>query len=144
MKLLVATPLERVVDEHGVVSVRAEDSTGMFGLLAGHVDFVTVLAPSVLTWRGEDGVERHVAVQGGVLTMSDGDRIEVATRRATVGDDLEVLEADVLARFEEEAASESLARTHTARLQAAAIRRITQALRLRGPSGRWDLEREDR
>ena len=40
---------------HDVVSVRAEDASGSFGILPGHADFLTSLAPSVVRWRRRDG-----------------------------------------------------------------------------------------
>ena len=86
MRLLVTTPVSVVIDADDVAHVRAEDETGAFGVLPGHADFITVLAISVITWRDQAGVEHHVAVRGGVLTVRDGDLVEVATREA-VGDD---------------------------------------------------------
>ena len=75
-----------VVNASDVRYVRAEDETGSFGILAGHADFITVLAVSVITWRSHKDDEHYVAVRGGVLTVRDGDLVEVATREAVVED----------------------------------------------------------
>ena len=69
---------------------------------AGHADFLTVLAMSVVTWRDATGNEHHVAVRGGVLMVRDGDTVEVATREAVGEETLDRLEAAVLRRFAEE------------------------------------------
>lgn len=82
MKLLVTTPMEVILDVEDVQHVRAEDETGVFGILPGHADFITVLTVSVLTWRNHSNEEHHLVVRGGVLTVRDGTLVEVATREA--------------------------------------------------------------
>lgn len=129
MRLSVATPLAVIVDAADVAHLRAEDETGAFGILAGHADFITALAISVVTWRDETGAEHHVAVRGGMLQVRDGDVIEIATPDAVPGDDLHRLEADVLARFRRQLAEEQAARTDVQRLYLAAIRQIVRFLR---------------
>ena len=56
MRLRIITPLAVVVDEDGVLALRAEDATGGFGILPGHADFLTSLAISVVSWTGADGM----------------------------------------------------------------------------------------
>jgi F-type H+-transporting ATPase subunit epsilon len=127
MRLRVTTPIAFVVDVDGVRHVRLEDTTGSFGVQRGHAPFVTLLAPSVVTWRGVDGGEHHVAVRRGVLSVF-GDLVVVATREAVAGGDLAQLERDVVANFRREEQIEQTARGGAARLQAAVIRRIYQYL----------------
>ena len=43
MRLRIVTPLAVVVDEDDILAVRAEDSSGSFGILPGHADFLTSL-----------------------------------------------------------------------------------------------------
>ena len=47
MRLRITTPLSVVVDEDGILSLRAEDATGSFGILPRHADFLTSLAISI-------------------------------------------------------------------------------------------------
>ncbi len=129
MRLLVTTPMAVIADIDDVRHVRAEDETGAFGILPHHADFLTVLAISVLTWRDGEGREHHVAVRGGVLSVRDGETVEVATREAVPGEDLRELESAVLARLHEEARSEEASRADVKRLQVAAIQRIYRYLR---------------
>jgi F-type H+-transporting ATPase subunit epsilon len=129
MRLRVATPTEVAVDEMDVQYVRAEDPTGAFGIQPHHTEFVTVLAVSVLTYRLSTGVERHVAVRGGVLRARDGDVIEVATREAIVSDDLEALHRAVLAGFRSHAEAEAKARTKAAQLNVALVRNLYRYVR---------------
>ncbi|HKJ72635.1 MAG TPA: F0F1 ATP synthase subunit epsilon [Alphaproteobacteria bacterium] len=128
MKLIVTTPLSVVVDVDGVRHVRAEDETGAFGVLQGHADFLTVLAISVITWRDESGREHHVAVRGGVLMVRDGDTVEIATRAAVAGDDLDALQKEVSKWFRDEAEAEEESRVSAGRLHLAAIRQIQKYL----------------
>jgi F-type H+-transporting ATPase subunit epsilon len=131
MRLTVTTPTRIVVDERDVVAVRAEDETGSFGVWQRHADFLTALVPSVVSWRDAGGREGYCAVRGGLFSVSDGERIAITTREAVVGDDLAQLEAEVARRFAEAGELEAQARTDSARLHAAAIRRILGYLRPR-------------
>jgi len=128
MRLLVTTPLSVVVDVADVRHIRAEDETGAFGILPGHADFVTVLTVAVLTWRDEAERVHYIAVRGGVLTVRDGDLVEVATGDAVGEDSLRRLGRAVLARFREEARAEADSRLSTARLHLAAIRQLQRYL----------------
>jgi F-type H+-transporting ATPase subunit epsilon len=129
VRLTITTPTRVVVDASDVAALSAEDETGSFGIWPRHADLLTVLVPSVVSWRQTNGREQHCAVHGGLLTVSGGARIAITTREAIVGDDLVGLEADVRRRFAEAAERESQARTDAARLHAAAIRRILGYLR---------------
>lgn len=128
MKLLVTTPTAVIADVRDVRHVRAEDETGAFGILPGHADFITVLAVSVLSWRGRGGDEHHVAVRGGVLTVRDGNAVEVATREAVGEDTLARLGRAVLERFREEAQAEEESRVSATRMHLAAIRQLQRYL----------------
>lgn len=129
MKLTVTTPLAIVVETDSVTHLRAEDETGAFGLLPGHADFLTALAVSVVTWRNKAGEEHHIAIDGGMLEVRDGEAIFVATREAVPGDDLHQLETEVLVTFRRRLEEEHVARTDSQRLHLAAIRQICHFLK---------------
>jgi len=128
MRLLVTTPLSVILDRDDVQYLRAEDETGAFGILKGHADFLTVLSISVIAWRDAAESERYVAVRGGVLTVRDGDLIEVATRDAVRADSLQDLDRGILSRFRAEAEAEEQSRVSSTRLHLAAIRQIQRYL----------------
>ena len=128
MRLLVTTPMAVVLDRHDVRHVRAEDGTGAFGILPGHADFLTVLDISVIAWRDNAGVEHFVAVRGGVLTVRDGDFVQVATRDAMSEESLTKLDRSILDRFREDEAAEAQSRVSATRLHLAAIRQIQRYL----------------
>jgi F-type H+-transporting ATPase subunit epsilon len=118
-----------VADRNDVVSLRAEDQSGGFGILTGHADFLTALAVTVVSWRQADGSENFCAVRRGVLTVSGGSDIAIATREARVSDDLEHLETVVLDEFRNAAEAERASRTESLQLQMRAIRQIVRYLR---------------
>jgi F-type H+-transporting ATPase subunit epsilon len=129
MRLLITDPTAIIADHADVASVRAEDESGGFGILAGHADLLTVLTVSVVSWRHTDGKAGCCAVRRGVLSVHGGREIAIATREAQRGDDLDALEASVLSRFLAEAEAERSGRAAAVRLQTQAIRRIVEALR---------------
>jgi F-type H+-transporting ATPase subunit epsilon len=129
MRLLITDPTAIIADHADVASVRAEDESGGFGILAGHADLLTVLTVSVVSWRHTDGKAGYCAVRRGVLSVHGGSEIAIATREAQRGDDLDALEASVLSRFRAEAEAERSGRTTAVRLQTQAVRRIVEALR---------------
>jgi F-type H+-transporting ATPase subunit epsilon len=133
VRLLITTPTAVVIDDPDVVSVRAEDESGGFGILNGHANFLTALTVSVVAWRNVDGRQRFCAVRHGVLSVTNGSEVAVATREATAGDDLDHLEQVILARFREALEAERTARTRSLQLQMKAIRQIVRYLRPEKP-----------
>lgn len=64
-----------------------------------------------------------------MLEMRGGDTITIATPEAVAGDDLQRLEAEVLASYRRRLAEEEAAHTEARRLHLAAIRQIARYLR---------------
>ena len=129
MRLIVVTPTEIALYEKGVRHVRAEDSTGAFGIERGHVDFLTTLAVCVVRWRDGRFKEHYIAVRGGVLRVRGGESVEIATREAVAGDDLGRLRSEVLSTMRGELDAERTARSGVLRMEHAAIRQIYRYLR---------------
>lgn len=129
MRLRIITPLAVVVDEDDVAALRAEDATGGFGVLPRHADFLTSLVISVVSWKTGKGERRYCAVRRGVLSVTGGQEVAIATREAVLGEDLATLDQTVLQRFRADVESERTVRADTTRLQLAAIRQIMRHLR---------------
>lgn len=134
MRLLITTPVSVVVDDPEVTSLRAEDESGGFGLLNRHADFLTVLSVSVVSWRRADGAQKFCAVRHGVLSVTGGDLVAIATRQAMPGDDIERLEQVVLTEFRKAAEAERETRTESLQLQMKAVRQILHYLRPEPPA----------
>ena len=129
MRLRIVTPLSVVIDEDGVLALRAEDATGSFGILPHHADFLTSLVISVVSWEGNHGTRHHCAVRRGVLSVRGGQDIAIATHEAMPGDDLATLDKTVLARFRTDIENERTEHVENTRLQLHAIRQIMSHLR---------------
>ena len=129
MRLLITTPTAVVIDDANVAAVRAEDESGGFGILNGHADFLTALTVSVVSWHHADDHRRFCALRRGVLSVTKGSEVTIATREAIPGDDLDHLEQVVLAEFREALEAERIARTESLQLQMKAIRQIVRYLR---------------
>lgn len=129
MRLLITTPTTIAVDDRDVAAVRADDESGSFGILEGHANFLTALTVSVVGWRSEAEPTRYCAVRGGVLSVTDGRDVAIATREAIPGDDLDHLERVVLTAFRDTVEAERVARTESLQLQMKAIRQIIRFLR---------------
>ncbi|MGX0905054.1 F-type H+-transporting ATPase subunit epsilon [Roseovarius sp. MBR-79] len=126
MSLRIMTPLAILVDQP-VLSLRAMDASGSFGILPGHADFVTRLAISVVSWTTADGADRFCAVRGGAMAVRAG-HVAIATREAVTGDDLARLDRVVLARFRTDLDEERVAHVETTRLHLSAMRQMLSRL----------------
>jgi F-type H+-transporting ATPase subunit epsilon len=127
--LTVSTPASILVDAEAIVSLRTEDESGRFGIRPGHADFLTVLTPSVLRWRGADNVERFCAVEEGVLRVSEGIRVSIACRNGVLGDSLTALEARIEAARAARLDATRNARVEQTRMHAQAVRQLLRYLR---------------
>jgi F-type H+-transporting ATPase subunit epsilon len=124
MHLTILLPTEVLADTKAS-KVVAEAQNGSFGLMPRHIDFVTVLAPGVLSYIDEHGNEHFVGTDQGTL-VKRGDQVLVSTRNAVAGEDLETLREVVEERFLELDDRERLARSALARLEAGVVRRFIE------------------
>jgi F-type H+-transporting ATPase subunit epsilon len=58
--------------EREIRYVRLRDETGFFGIMKGHIDFLTVLLPSLGYYIDANSREVFLAVDGGIFTIRDG------------------------------------------------------------------------
>ena len=141
LHLTVTTPAQILVESEDVVAVRAEDQSGSFGILPGHADLLTVLAPSVLRWRTGDGAAHFCGVRDGVFSVSSGRDVAVACREGVVGNSLQELEAQVHTVRAQELEADRKARVEQVRLHALAVRQLVRYLR-RNPAPAEPRERK--
>jgi len=133
MRLVITTPTKVIIDDPDVTAVRAEDESGSFGILTGHADLLTALTVSVVSWHNSHDRRRYCAVRRGVLSVTNGSEVAIATRQAIPGDDLDRLEQVVLAEFREALDAERTARTESLQLEMKAIKQIVRYLRPERP-----------
>ncbi|MFM0593670.1 F0F1 ATP synthase subunit epsilon [Paraburkholderia dilworthii] len=128
LTLTLATPARVWFDAVEIVSLRAQDESGSFGIRAGHADFVTLLMPSVVRWTEADGAARYCAVDGGVLMVARGAQVSIACREAIAGAALDSLEAAVRDYHAAEEDAARRARVDQLRLHARAVRQMLRYL----------------
>lgn len=124
MRLKVLVPTRVLVDAL-VGKVVAEAGDGSFGMLPRHVDFVAALVPGILLYVTEDGAERYLGTDEGILVKC-GREVLVSTRNAVPGDDLATLRRTVRERYVELDEHERSARSALARLEAGVVRRFIE------------------
>lgn len=104
-RLTIVTP--RKIEERDVMHIRLMDATGYFGIMQGHIDFLTVLEPSLCYYSDAGGKETFLAVDGGILTVRGGS-VTLTSREAYEGDEAErlkeIIEAAAAKRKESERA----------------------------------------
>lgn len=86
LNLKVITPSKLVIDEE-VDEVVAPGDSGEFGVLPGHVPFITTLMPGELTYK-INGVGKSMIIGGGIAEVSD-DRVFVLTDSVLKSDEID-------------------------------------------------------
>lgn len=130
MRLEVLTPTEILIDEQ-VQKVIAEAQNGSFCLLPRHIDYVTALAPGLLSFVNETGQEVFLAVDEGIL-VKQGAKVRVSVRQAVKGEELASLKQTVQEKFIHLDEREKQLRSSLARLEADFVRRFV------GQGGQYD------
>jgi F-type H+-transporting ATPase subunit epsilon len=69
-KLNIVTPAG--IFSRDITHIRLRDESGFFGIMRGHIDFLTVLVPSLCYYRDENGAEVFLAVDEGFFRVRGG------------------------------------------------------------------------
>ena len=121
LRILIPT---KVLIEKTIDKIVAEGKNGYFCLLPNHVDFVSALAPGVLSYFDEEG-EHYVAVDQGILVKT-GDEVLVSTRRGIPGTSLEKLDREIEKTFKSVDEKEKTADMAIRKLEAGVIRKFME------------------
>lgn len=108
------TPAQTILDEE-ILSLIAEDRSGYFGIEAGHINFLTVLTPTILRYRTSGKKEHFIAINGGILKVENG-AVTIAVREAVAGEDMGRLEETLSLEMEKEASDEKMTRLSLERI----------------------------
>lgn len=73
-----------------VISFTGEDSSGSFGILAGHDRLISNLIFGLARFRTEDGLWQYIAMPGAVLYFT-GNELHLNTRRYIKSDNYETI-----------------------------------------------------
>ncbi|MDA1229999.1 MAG: F0F1 ATP synthase subunit epsilon [Planctomycetota bacterium] len=122
MHLQILLPTDVLLDTQAA-KVVAEAENGSFCLLPRHVNFVTSLAPGILTFTDAQGEDHLVGVADGVLVKTGND-VLVSVEYGVKGVDLGHLRDTVRHYFETVNERERQAVSAVARLEADFVRRF--------------------
>lgn len=111
----VLTPSKTVLDLK-VKSVSAKGLEGNFGMLPRHIDYITSVVPSILSYKDENGKKHLLAVNEGTLVKC-GQNITVSVLGATLGEDMKELQQAVLESYKVFDDDEREARTALMKLE---------------------------
>ena len=128
MQLKVQIPGEVFIDEP-VQKIMAEAQNGFFCLEPRHIDFVAALVPGLIIYLAEDGAEKILATDEGILVKC-GQEVLISTFSAIPGKDLDSLRQMVTNYFKNQNEEERLARSAAARLEAGIVRRFIEMEKL--------------
>ncbi len=106
-----------------IIKLVAEAENGSFGILPRHIDFVTIIAPGILSYVTQDGDEEFIAVDEGVL-VKQGSDVFLSTRNAIQQKNLSQLQTAVEEEFLNFDDREKKARSATAMMEAEFIRKF--------------------
>ncbi len=73
-----------------ITHIRLRDESGYFGVMKGHIDFLTVLLPSLCYYRDAGGREIFLAVDAGIFSVRQG-TVTLAAREVFESEDAEKL-----------------------------------------------------
>jgi F-type H+-transporting ATPase subunit epsilon len=103
-RLNIVTPTSMF--SRAVTHIRLKDESGFFGIMKGHVDFLTVLVPSLCYYRDEQGAEMFIAVDEGIFSVRGG--VATITSKAVFESaDAEALAELIESSFQERKKSEA-------------------------------------
>ncbi|HET6418911.1 MAG TPA: F0F1 ATP synthase subunit epsilon [Geobacteraceae bacterium] len=91
-RLNIVTPTGKF--EREITHIRLRDESGYFGVMKGHIDFLTVLVPSLCYYRDTGGREVFLAVDAGIFSVRRG-AATLAAREVFESEDAEKL-ADII------------------------------------------------
>ena len=91
INLEIVTP-KKVVLNTEVDDVAAPGALGEFGVLPGHVPFITTLRPGLVKYS-EGSSEKSFFISGGIFNV-DGDRAKILTESAELPSDIDSSEAN--------------------------------------------------
>ncbi len=87
LKLKIITPQKILVDEE-VDAVFSKSEDGEFGILPGHIAYMTDLAIGVTEYRSE-GKKNFVSILGGVIQVKDNNAV-ILSDTAELGEEIDI------------------------------------------------------
>jgi F-type H+-transporting ATPase subunit epsilon len=125
-RLNIVTPTSMF--SRAVTHIRLKDESGFFGIMKGHVDFLTILVPALCYYRDEQGAEMFIAVDEGIFSVRGG--VSTITSKAVFESaDAEALAELIESSFQERKKSEASLREMLGNIEKSFIEKTAAFLR---------------
>jgi F-type H+-transporting ATPase subunit epsilon len=125
MNLKILLPFRIFAEVSGVSRIVADSPSGSFGLLQHRLDCAAAIAPGILIYENEAGVEVYVGVDQGVLVKT-GLAVVISVRNAVSGASLSQLHEIVDREFLKLNEKEQSARTVMKKMESTLVHRLTE------------------
>ncbi|ACN14449.1 AtpC1 [Desulforapulum autotrophicum HRM2] len=123
MQISINLPTSLYFSADKVLKIVAEGMEGYFTLLPNHIDYVSILVPSILTVEIKPDTPVYFAVDHATL-VKKGSRVWISTRNVVRGKAYETLAQVVLHQFKEISEMEKKSRTALTGLEYGLLRRF--------------------
>jgi F-type H+-transporting ATPase subunit epsilon len=125
-KLNIVTPAG--IFSRDITHLRLKDESGAFGIMRGHIDFLTVLVPSLCYYLDLNGKEMFLAVDGGIFSVRGG-VANLTSREIFEGEDAGKLAELMESTFEQRRNAEAGLREMLGNIEKAFIEKTAAFLR---------------
>ncbi len=120
MRLIICTPLGEVLNKE-IQKISLEFLNGYHTFLPKHIDFASVLKPSIATYTLENGEQKYIACHTGIA-VKKGKNITLSVRQAILSDTLDELKKTILQEFKKNDEQRKELNTAMARLELGLLR----------------------
>jgi F-type H+-transporting ATPase subunit epsilon len=122
-----STSVQRFTD---VESFVGEDSSGSFGILAGHARMITALVVGLARFRRVGESWRYLAMTGATLYFRDSE-LNLSTRKCLIGDDYSTISAELKDKLLAEEAKLQQIKQSLHRMEEEVLKRLWEMSRQR-------------
>lgn len=120
MKLIVCTPLGEVLNTE-IRKISLEFLNGYHTFLPKHIDFASIIKPSIATYTDGNGAQKYIACHNGVA-VKKGQNITLSVQQAVLGNSLSELKSTILQEFKKADEQRKELNTAMARLEIGMLR----------------------
>lgn len=120
MHLIVCTPMGELLNED-IQKISVEFLNGYHTFLPRHIDFASILKPSIATYTDKNGKQKYIACHKGVA-VKKGKNITLSVQQAVLGNTLDELKTTILSEFKKADEQRKELNTAMARLEIGILR----------------------
>ena len=120
MRLVVCTPLGEVLNQE-IQKISLEFLNGYHTFLPKHIDFASVIKPTIATYTLENGEQKYLACHTGIA-VKKGKNITLSVNQAVLGNTLDELKSTILHEFKKADEQRKELNTAIARLEIGMLR----------------------